>query len=76
MNERQATETGPEIDELRERITRAREIDPTAGGFARFSRSARTISKQTTKRGSTIWVRTCSTPRFVTVASPRKGAVD
>ncbi len=33
-NERQATETGPEIDELRERITRAREIDPTAGGFA------------------------------------------
>jgi 2-polyprenyl-6-methoxyphenol hydroxylase-like FAD-dependent oxidoreductase len=33
-NERQATETGPEIDELRERIARARELDPTAGGFA------------------------------------------
>jgi 2-polyprenyl-6-methoxyphenol hydroxylase-like FAD-dependent oxidoreductase len=33
-NERQATETGPEIDELRDRIARSREIDPTAGGFA------------------------------------------
>ena len=33
-NERQATETGPEIDELRARIARARELDPTAGGFA------------------------------------------
>lgn len=33
-NERQATETGPEIDELRARIARSREIDPTAGGFA------------------------------------------
>lgn len=33
-NERQATETGPEIDELRAQIARAREIDPTAGGFA------------------------------------------
>lgn len=33
-NERQATETGPEIDVLKERIRRAREIDPTAAGFA------------------------------------------
>jgi 2-polyprenyl-6-methoxyphenol hydroxylase-like FAD-dependent oxidoreductase len=33
-NERQATETGPEIDEIKDRIARAREIDPTAGGFA------------------------------------------
>jgi len=33
-NERQATETGPEIDELRARIALAREADPTAGGFA------------------------------------------
>jgi 2-polyprenyl-6-methoxyphenol hydroxylase-like FAD-dependent oxidoreductase len=32
--ERLATETGPEIDALRERVARAREIDPTAGGFA------------------------------------------
>jgi 2-polyprenyl-6-methoxyphenol hydroxylase-like FAD-dependent oxidoreductase len=33
-NERQATETGTDIDELRDRIARAREVDPTAGGFA------------------------------------------
>lgn len=33
-NERQATETGPEIDRLQERIARSREIDPSAGGFA------------------------------------------
>lgn len=33
-NERQATETGPEIDALKDRIRRAREIDPTAAGFA------------------------------------------
>ncbi len=33
-NERQATETGPEIDALRERIRLSREIDPTAAGFA------------------------------------------
>lgn len=33
-NERQATETGPEIDELKARIGRARGADPTAGGFA------------------------------------------
>ncbi|MBA3379407.1 MAG: FAD-dependent monooxygenase [Chloroflexia bacterium] len=33
-NERHATETGPDIDELRARIARARELDPTAGGFA------------------------------------------
>ncbi|MDQ3656716.1 MAG: hypothetical protein M3457_16780, partial [Chloroflexota bacterium] len=33
-NERQATETGPDIDELRARIALAREADPTAGGFA------------------------------------------
>ncbi len=33
-NERQATDTGPEIDDLRARIARSREIDPTAGGFA------------------------------------------
>lgn len=29
-----STETGPEIDQLRQRIERAREADPTAGGFA------------------------------------------
>ena len=29
-----STDTGPDIDELRARIERAREIDPTAGGFA------------------------------------------
>lgn len=29
-----STETGPEIDALRARIERAREVDPTAGGFA------------------------------------------
>lgn len=29
-----STETGPHIDALRARIERAREIDPTAGGFA------------------------------------------
>lgn len=29
-----STETGPDIDDLRARIERAREIDPTAGGFA------------------------------------------
>jgi 2-polyprenyl-6-methoxyphenol hydroxylase-like FAD-dependent oxidoreductase len=28
------TEEGPEIDRLRERVARAREIDPAAGGFA------------------------------------------
>jgi 2-polyprenyl-6-methoxyphenol hydroxylase-like FAD-dependent oxidoreductase len=33
-NERQATETGPEIDALRERIRLSREEDPTAAGFA------------------------------------------
>lgn len=33
-NERQATETGPEIDALRERIKLSREADPTAAGFA------------------------------------------
>lgn len=33
-NERQATETGPEIDDLKARIALAREADPTAGGFA------------------------------------------
>jgi 2-polyprenyl-6-methoxyphenol hydroxylase-like FAD-dependent oxidoreductase len=33
-NGRLATETGPDIDALRERIARAREVDPTAGGFA------------------------------------------
>lgn len=33
-SERVATETGPEIDMIRDRITRARELDPTAGGFA------------------------------------------
>ena len=33
-NERQATETGPEIDALRERIRLSREADPTAAGFA------------------------------------------
>jgi len=33
-NERQATETGPEIDAIRDRISRAREVDPSAGGFA------------------------------------------
>jgi 2-polyprenyl-6-methoxyphenol hydroxylase-like FAD-dependent oxidoreductase len=32
--ERQATETGPEIDELKARIARARDVDPGAGGFA------------------------------------------
>ncbi len=31
--ERQATESGPEIEAIRERIARARELDPTAGGF-------------------------------------------
>lgn len=29
-----STETGPEIDQLRQRIERAQEADPTAGGFA------------------------------------------
>jgi menaquinone-9 beta-reductase len=29
-----ATETGPDADALRERVARARELDPTAGGFA------------------------------------------
>ncbi|MDQ4044993.1 MAG: FAD-dependent monooxygenase, partial [Chloroflexota bacterium] len=29
-----STETGPHIDALRERIERARELDPSAGGFA------------------------------------------
>ncbi len=29
-----STDTGPDIDALRARIERAREIDPTAGGFA------------------------------------------
>lgn len=33
-NERQATETGPEIDEMRNRIAHARDLDPSAGGFA------------------------------------------
>ncbi len=33
-NERQATETGPEIDDLKARIAQAREHDPSAGGFA------------------------------------------
>lgn len=33
-NDRQATETGPEIDALKDRIARSREIDPSAGGFA------------------------------------------
>jgi 2-polyprenyl-6-methoxyphenol hydroxylase-like FAD-dependent oxidoreductase len=28
------TETGPESDRIRERVARARELDPTAGGFA------------------------------------------
>ncbi|MBA2246802.1 MAG: FAD-dependent monooxygenase [Chloroflexia bacterium] len=32
--ERQATETGPEIEAVRERIARARELDPSAGGFS------------------------------------------
>lgn len=32
--ERQATETGPEIDGIRDRIARARELDPSAGGFS------------------------------------------
>ena len=32
--ERQATETGPEIEAIRDRIGRARELDPTAGGFS------------------------------------------
>jgi 2-polyprenyl-6-methoxyphenol hydroxylase-like FAD-dependent oxidoreductase len=33
-NERQATETGPEIEALRDRIQRSRELDPSAAGFA------------------------------------------
>jgi 2-polyprenyl-6-methoxyphenol hydroxylase-like FAD-dependent oxidoreductase len=33
-NERQATETGPEIDALKEQVAEARRLDPTAGGFA------------------------------------------
>lgn len=33
-SERVATETGPEIEMIRERIAHARELDPTAGGFA------------------------------------------
>ena len=33
-NERQATETGPEIDALQSRIRRSRELDPSAAGFA------------------------------------------
>lgn len=33
-SERIATETGPEIDAIRDRIRRARELDPSAGGFA------------------------------------------
>lgn len=33
-SERIATETGPEIDAIKERIRRARELDPSAGGFA------------------------------------------
>jgi len=33
-SERIATETGPKIDMIRDRIARARELDPTAGGFA------------------------------------------
>lgn len=33
-NERQATETGPEIEALRARIALARRQDPSAGGFA------------------------------------------
>ncbi len=33
-NERQATETGPEIEALRDRIALARQADPSAGGFA------------------------------------------
>jgi len=33
-NERQSSETGPEIDEIRARIARSRETDPSAGGFA------------------------------------------
>ena len=33
-NERQATETGPEIEALKERIRRSRELDPSAAGFA------------------------------------------
>jgi 2-polyprenyl-6-methoxyphenol hydroxylase-like FAD-dependent oxidoreductase len=33
-NERQATETGPEIDALRERIQQSRVLDPSAAGFA------------------------------------------
>lgn len=33
-SERITTETGPEIDAIRERIHRARELDPSAGGFA------------------------------------------
>ena len=33
-NERQATETGPDIDALQERVAEARRLDPTAGGFA------------------------------------------
>lgn len=32
--ERLTTETGPEIDAIRERMSIARELDPTAGGFA------------------------------------------
>ncbi len=31
---RLATETGPDADALRDQVARAREIDPTAGGFA------------------------------------------
>ncbi|MBA2278695.1 MAG: hypothetical protein H0W06_13140, partial [Chloroflexia bacterium] len=31
---RLATETGPNADAMRERVARARELDPTAGGFA------------------------------------------
>jgi 2-polyprenyl-6-methoxyphenol hydroxylase-like FAD-dependent oxidoreductase len=33
-SERIATETGPEIDAIKDRIRRARELDPSAGGFA------------------------------------------
>ena len=33
-SERTATETGPEIDTIRDSIARSRAIDPTAGGFA------------------------------------------
>lgn len=31
-----STETGPDIEALKNRIARARELDPTAGGFARI----------------------------------------